>query len=59
MKKSQTTAFLLLFFYIGKLVFVRKRIWKNLVFTVTFALSSFHVAAYWKCSNTNDNIDIH
>ena len=31
--------------------FVRKHIWKNLVYVVTFVLQVLHVAGYWKCSN--------
>ena len=58
-RKSQTTAVLLLLFYIENSYFVRKHIWKNLVYIVTFALSFFHVEGYWKCSNTNAHIDIH
>ena len=45
MRKSQAitiTIFLLLPFL------VRKHIWKNLVYFVTFILQVFHVAGYWK-----------
>ena len=55
MRKSQTTRaniFLLLIFYTEKFCyFVRKQIWKNLVYTVTFALQFFRVAGCCKCSN--------
>ena len=57
MRKSQTTYFLLLLFYIRK--FVRKHIWKNVVYIVTFALPFFQVTVYWKCSNTNAHLDFH
>ena len=39
MRKSQTTAFY--FFIQENLYFVRKHIWKNLVYIVTFALPFF------------------
>ena len=42
---------ILLLFHIEKLHFVRKHIWKKLFYIITFALQSFHVAGYWKCSN--------
>ena len=54
--KGQTTTtiffFLLyLLFYTEKVVFVRKYIWKNLVYIFTFVLQFFHMAGYCKCSN--------
>ena len=45
--KSQTTAFLILLFYIGTFTFVRKHIWKNVVYIGSFALPFFHVGGYW------------
>ena len=59
MRKSQTAVFLLLLFIWEILYFVRKHIWKNLDYIVTYALPFFHVARYWKYSNTNAHIDIH
>ena len=41
MRKSQTTAFYFYFFIYENLYFVRKHIWKNLVYIVTFALPFF------------------
>ena len=41
MRKSQTTAFYFYFFIQENLYFVRKHIWKNLVYIVTFALRFF------------------
>ena len=41
MKKSETTAFCFYFFIQEDLHFVRKHIWKNLVYIVTFALPFF------------------
>ena len=52
-RQSQITIniFLLLIFYIKKLHFARKHIWKNIVYIVTFVLQFFRVADYWKGSN--------
>ena len=55
-EKKSNDSFLFYFFMLEKLYFVRKDIWKNLVYIVTFALPFFHVAGYWKCSNTNAHI---
>ena len=43
--------FTFILLYRKKLYFVRKHIWKNLVYIFTFALQFFCVADYWKCSN--------
>ena len=54
MTKSQTTTNKYLFtftFLYGKIYFVRKHIWKILVFIVTFALQFFCSAGYWKCNS--------
>ena len=60
MKKRQTTAFLLLLFYIGKLIFCQKTYLKKLSLYCYIRIAVFfYVAGYWKCSNTNANIDIH
>ena len=59
MRKSKTTAFLLLLFYIGKFIFCQKTYLENVVYIVTFGLPFFHMEGYWKCSNTNAHIDIH
>ena len=63
MRKSQTTAFLPLLFYIGKLIFCqdlyRKTYLKKLNLYCYIRIAVFHVAGYWRCSNTNANIDIH
>ena len=53
-RQSQITTIniiLLLIFYIKKLYFARKHIWKNIVYIVTFVLQFFRVADYWKGSN--------
>ena len=59
MRKSQTTAFLSLLFYIGKLIFCQKTYLKKLSLYCYIRIAVFHVAGYWRCSNTNANIDIH
>ena len=41
MRKSQKTAFYFYFFIKENLYFVRKLIWKNLVYIATFALPFF------------------
>ena len=41
MRKRQSTAFYFYFFVLENLYFVRKHIWKNLVYIVTFALPFF------------------
>ena len=54
MRRTQTTRiniFLLLLFYIKNIYFVRKHIWKNLVFIAKIVLKFFRVADNWKCSN--------
>ena len=58
-KNSNNSFVSFTFFILGNLYFVRKHIWRNLADIVTFPLPFFHVAGYWKCSNTNANIDIH
>ena len=50
--------FFTLTFYIENLYFVRKHIWKNLVYIVTFVLQFPCVADYWKCSNKTTPIQI-
>ena len=46
-------------FYTEKIMFVRKYIWKNLVYIFTFVLQFFGMAGYWKCSNkTSTTIQI-
>ena len=59
MRKSQTTAFLLLLFYIGKKDLYRKTYLKKLSLYCYIRTAVFHVAGYWRCSNTNANMDIH
>ena len=59
MRKSQTAAFLLLLFYIGKKDLYRKTYLKKLSLYCYIRITVFHVAGYWRCSNTNANIDIH
>ena len=56
MRKNQKTTinnffFYFYFFILKILYFVRRRIWKNLVYVVTFVLQFFRVAGYWKKSN--------
>ena len=53
MRKSQTTIniFLFLLFCSKNLYFVRKYIWKNLLYFVTFLLQFLCVASCWKFSN--------
>ena len=47
-------------FLYWKIYILLKNIYlENLVCIVTFALPFYHVAGYWKCSNTNADIDIH
>ena len=50
-KRQETTINSFYIYFLGKFIFCRKRIWNNLVYTVTFALQFFRVAGYWKCSN--------
>ena len=59
MGKKSNNSFLLFAFLYRKISTSLENIWKNLVDIVTFALPFFHVAGYWKCSNTNAHIDIH
>ena len=64
MRKSQTTAFLLLLFHIRKFIFFQKIYLKKLslycyICTQFILLHFFHVAGYWECGNTNAHIDIH
>ena len=61
MRKSQTTAFLLLLFYIGKSIFFQKTYLEKLSLYryICYILPFFHVAGYWKWSNTNAHLDIH
>ena len=59
MRKSQTTAFLHLHCYIGKFKFYQKTYLKKLSLYCYIRIAVFHVAGYWRCSNTNANIDIH
>ena len=49
--KQQEQFFFALLFYTEKMVFVRKYIWKNLVYIFTFVLQFFGMAGYWKYSN--------
>ena len=58
-KKANNSFFYFYFFIQENFYFLRKHIWKNLIYIVTFALSLFHVAGYCKCSNTNVHIYIH
>ena len=44
--KQQQQFFFALLFYTEKMVFVRKYIWKNLVYIFTFVLQFFHMAGY-------------
>ena len=48
MSKSQTTAFHFYFFIQENLYFVRKHIWKNIVYTATFALRLFLRGRLWE-----------
>ena len=61
MKKSKTTALLLLLFYIGKLIFCQKTYLKKLSLYCYIRIAVFSRGRLldWRCSNTNANIDIH
>ena len=48
MRKNQTTAFYFYFFIQENLYFVRKHIWKNIVYTATFALRLFLRGRLWE-----------
>ena len=50
-KRQKTTINSFYIYFLGKIIFCRKRICNNLVYTVTFVLQFFRVAGYWKCSN--------
>ena len=40
-KRQETTINSFYIYFLGKFIFCRKRIWNNLVYTVTFALQFF------------------
>ena len=59
MKKSNNRFFTFTFLY-RKIYILSENIYlENLVCIVKFALPFFHVAGYWKRSNTNAHTDIH
>ena len=60
MRKSHTTAFLLLLFLYRKTYILFENIFEETWFILLHShCCFFHVAGYWRCSNTNANIDIH
>ena len=60
MRKSHTTAFLLLLFLYRKTYILFENIFEETQFILLHShCCFFHVAGYWRCSNTNANIDIH
>ena len=42
-KRQETTINSFYIYFLGKFIFCRKRIWNNLVYTVTFALQFFEL----------------
>ena len=61
MRKSETIDFLLLLFFIGKLIFCQKTYLKKLSLYCYIRIAVFSRGRLldWRCSNTNANIDIH